>query len=481
MIFTLPDTWGVRLSFLSVAIWWAVFSIPLLKNVPEPAGNPRKLAKGESLIFTGFKETWHTLRNISDYKDLFRFLIAFLIYNDGIGIIISVAVIYGAELGFGTIELILAILMVQFVGIPYSLVFGNMPSKGSKRQAMAVAFIIFNIIALPIAALAGKALLPRQITGTPADDFLPEGSAVGQGDYAGAALSNDWPLEPFSAEQTGLEEDTAFVVSNNADGRLDFEFNGQKLEVVYRRGPDHGIWAVEIDGKPLLDADGEPIMVDGYNKTVRYDETLEIKAQDEGVHTLTLINTGDSSAESSGTIMAISQINVLPPIQPSNLGVIVGMLFALVLVSALFAWLTGERFFGKFAETLDIKRSIQIALVAYSVIAVWGFFLDSVIEFWFLAWMVATSQGGSQALSRSLYAAMTPSSKSGEFFGFFSIMSKFASFLSPLVFILSVAFFDSSRPGILTLVVFFVVGMYLLNSVDVEAGKKLANEIDAAG
>ena len=73
----------------------------------------------------------------------------------------------------------------------------------------------------------------------------------------------------------------------------------------------------------------------------------------------------------------------------------------------------------------------MLALVVYAVIATWGFFLDAVIEFWFLAWMVAVVQGGSQALSRSLYADMSPASMSGEFFGFFSIMSKFSAIIGP--------------------------------------------------
>ena len=73
---------------------------------------------------------------------------------------------------------------------------------------------------------------------------------------------------------------------------------------------------------------------------------------------------------------------------------------------------------------MDTRRSIILALVVYAVIAIWGFFLDSVIEFWFLAWMVAIVQGGSQALSRSLYASMSPAAKSGEFFGLYGVMEK---------------------------------------------------------
>jgi UMF1 family MFS transporter len=92
--------------------------------------------------------------------------------------------------------------------------------------------------------------------------------------------------------------------------------------------------------------------------------------------------------------------------------------------------------------------------------------------------MVATVQGGSQALSRSLYAGMSPASESGEFFGFFSVMSKFSAIFGPLLFAGAVAIFDSSRPAVLGLIVFFVVGIWILNKVDVEEGRRIARETD---
>ncbi len=120
----------------------------------------------------------------------------------------------------------------------------------------------------------------------------------------------------------------------------------------------------------------------------------------------------------------------------------------------------------------------MLALVVYSVIAVWGFFLNAVIEFWYLAWMVAVVQGGSQALSRSLYAGMSPTSESGEFFGFFSVMSKFSAIVGPLFFVGAVALFDSSRPAILFIVVFFLVCIALLRRVDVARDGRVAREAD---
>ena len=167
--------------------------------------------------------------------------------------------------------------------------------------------------------------------------------------------------------------------------------------------------------------------------------------------------------------MSVAQVEVLPPLRASNLLSIIGMLLALQAVAIIFAFLTGPRLFQGIADKLNTKRSIILALCAYAIIAIWGYFLNSVVEFWFLAWLVAIVQGGSQALSRSLYATMTPNMMSGEFFGFFSIMSKFASFLSPMVFVLSVALFNSSRPGVGSLFFFFSDGSCHFNLLAIAA------------
>jgi UMF1 family MFS transporter len=110
----------------------------------------------------------------------------------------------------------------------------------------------------------------------------------------------------------------------------------------------------------------------------------------------------------------------------------------------------------------------------YAAIAVYGFFLDSVLDYWCLAWLVACVQGGSQALSRSLFASMIPAAKSGEFFSLFGIMEKLATLLGPLVFAGVAALFGSSRPAVLSLIVFFIVGIVLLLRVKVEEGRRAA-------
>ncbi len=489
MIQMMPGTAGARYSFLSVAIWWAVFSIPIFRVVPEPRSASKALAPGESLIKVSFERIKNTFMEIREFRELFRFLVSFLIYNDGIGIIIGIAVIYGAELGFETVELVLALLLVQFVGIPFSLIFGNLPSKSDRRQSMYLAFVLFNIVLLPIVGVASMKFLPHEITGTPSADFAATATAVGQGKHAvddpeAMILQGTWETNTVSGAVRGetcawyafwcdpTEFDVVYASTAETNARLDFAFNGQPLKLTYSTGPDSGQWAVQIDGQPLLDDEGQAVIIDAHNETVRYDVTTEFRAKDEGEHTLSLIN--------QGGIMTLAQVEVLPPLRASNLGIIVGLILALQVIGGLFAFFLGPKLFASLAETFDTKRSILLSLVAYSIIAIWGFFLNAVVEFWFLAWMVAVVQGGSQALSRSLYASMSPPSMSGEFFGLFSIMSKFASFVSPIFFIISVWLFDSSRPGILSIVILFIIGGYLLSRVDVEEGKRAAQAKEAA-
>ena len=323
MIFMLGN-WGSRLSFLSVAVWWAVFSIPIVRRVAEPPSAPVQFAAGESVISVSFRRLKDVLADIRRYKELFRFLVAFLIYNDAIGTIIGVAAIYGAELGFDTVQLVLALLLVQFAGIPFSLIFGRLPSKSEARRPQYLAFILYNLVALPLTGMFGGRLLADPSVGT-----------------------------------------------------------------------------------------------------------------------------------------------------------ILGVIAAVEAVGVVLALLLGRPLFSGLADTLDTRRSIILSLIIYAVIAVWGYFLNTVVEFWLLAWMVSVVQGGSQALSRSLYASLSPAAKSGEFFGLFGVMEKFSAILGPLLFAAAVAIFGSSRPAVFSLIVFFIAGILLLRSVNIEEGMRVAREEDA--
>jgi len=485
MIEFLPGTWGPRLSFLSVAIWWAIFSIPVLTRVPEPPSAPAGLSPGENVVTASFRRLWETLRDVRRYRDLFKYLIAFLIYNDGIGTIIGVAAIYGAELGFGSVELILALLLVQFVGIPFSLVFGRLPSRAEKRRPLFLAFTLFNLVALPLVGVVGARILPGEITGAPLPPYRDTEAAVGEGIYAAGDValvySGTWEEIVVPAKELAADQDVRYAVSSEPRARYELIFNGQEVEITYSTGPDHGVWAVEMDGQPLNDKDtGKPLEIKAYNSTVRYEVRETFRATEPGEHTLSLVNSGDRDPDSSGTVMSLAQVKVLPPLRQSNLGLVIGLIVGLELVGVAFAWLLGRPLFSGLADVLDTRRSIILALVVYAVIAVWGYFIDSVIEFWFLAWMVAMVQGGSQALSRSLYASMSPAAKSGEFFGLYGVMEKFSAIIGPLIFAAAAATFDSSRPAVLSLILLFFVGIFLLTRVNVEEGRRVAREEDAA-
>ena len=130
--------------------------------------------------------------------------------------------------------------------------------------------------------------------------------------------------------------------------------------------------------------------------------------------------------------------------------------------------------FGTLAARIGTKRGVYLALVVYTGIAVLGYFMHEAWQFWVLAFAVALVQGGSQALSRSIFAAMIPKGKSSQFFGFYAISGKFGNIVGPLVFAVVSQLAGGSRLSILSLVVFFVGGMILLSRVDIEEGRRVA-------
>jgi UMF1 family MFS transporter len=146
--FGIPDAaWASRISFLSVAIWWAVFSIPIFKNVSEP---PAVVSRDESPrpLMAGYQRLKKTFRDIRRFKELVKFLLAFWLYNDGVGTIIIMAVIFGAEIGIGRFHLIGAILMVQFLGVPFTVLFGRLPKKLGTKNSILLALGVYAIITI---------------------------------------------------------------------------------------------------------------------------------------------------------------------------------------------------------------------------------------------------------------------------------------------------------------------------------------------
>ena len=250
---------ATRWTFVTVGIWWAIFSIPIFRHVPEPevgAQVPRE--ERISPVVAGVRRVVNTFRDIKKYRQLFKFIVAFWLYNDGIGTIIKMATIYGTEIGIGQTDLIGALLLTQFVGIPFSFAFGSL------------------------------------------------------------------------------------------------------------------------------------------------------------------------------------------------------------------------------AKRIGSKRSIYLGLGVYTLISVWGYFMHSALEFWLLAGLVGLVQGGSQALSRSLFGSMCPKAKTGEFFGFYDVSSKFAGIAGPFLFAVVGQLTGSSRLSIVSLIVFFIGGALLLTRVDEKEGVRIARSEDQA-
>ena len=127
--------------------------------------------------------------------------------------------------------------------------------------------------------------------------------------------------------------------------------------------------------------------------------------------------------------------------------------------------------FGGLAGRLGPKRSIFLGLLVYVAISILAFFMKTSTHFFMLAILVGMVQGGTQALSRSMFASLIPRDRSGGFFGFFAVVEKFAGIFGPLLITIVIALTGSTRMSILTVIPFFVVGAGMLALVDVDAGR----------
>jgi len=130
--------------------------------------------------------------------------------------------------------------------------------------------------------------------------------------------------------------------------------------------------------------------------------------------------------------------------------------------------------FGMLADRIGAKPAVFLGLIVYAVITVLGYFMRTSTHFFALAMMVGMVQGGTQALSRSLFASMIPKQKSSEFFAFFGVFERYAGILGPALFAWVVGHTGTSRNAILSIIAFFVIGGILLTFVDVEAGRREA-------
>jgi UMF1 family MFS transporter len=323
-LFLFSDHWGIsqglaiRTAFLSVGIWWMIFMIPITRGVPEPPATPLIPGhKGHPFRDTLIRLS-HTLHDIRHYRELFKMLIAFWFYMEGIGAIILLATAYGAALGLDTTILISTLLLTQFVAFPYALMYGRIPDPTSKWRGTFVSMLVWTGITFPL-----------------------------MGIYVNRKDSIHIPFT------------FALMVGNQALG-------------------------------------------------------------------------------------------------------------------ALFSVLVGRHLLAGFTRRLDTKRAVILGLTLYILIPVWGFFLHNPAEFFMLGWLVGTLQGGIQALSRTIYTRLSPRAKSGEFFGLYSLSEKFAGILGPLIYSIVGELTHNPRASVISISIFFLIGIYLLRQVDEIQGAQIA-------
>jgi UMF1 family MFS transporter len=127
--------------------------------------------------------------------------------------------------------------------------------------------------------------------------------------------------------------------------------------------------------------------------------------------------------------------------------------------------------FGRLAGWMGTKRAIFLGLAVYTGISIGGYFIQTALHFWILAVLVGFVQGGTQALSRSLFGTMIPRSRSAEFFSFYDVSSKFAGIIGPFVFGLVGQLTGSSRLSVVALVIFFIGGGMILFTVNEKEGR----------
>lgn len=133
-----------QISFVLTAIWWGAFTIPMLKNVKQQYGidveaNPVK---------NSFLRLGQTLKNVRQHKTLFLFLLAYFFYIDGVDTIIKMATSYGADLGISTTNLLIILLVTQFVAFPFAILFGRLAEKFGGKRMLFVGIFIYTFICI---------------------------------------------------------------------------------------------------------------------------------------------------------------------------------------------------------------------------------------------------------------------------------------------------------------------------------------------
>jgi len=148
--FGMPDIgFALRASFLSVAIWWAIFSIPFFMRVPEPPlSGSAPSGPQRAVLVEGFGRLVRTFREVRKFRQLFVFLVAFWVYSDGIGTIIRMATAYGDEIGIGITDMTLALVLTQFIAVPFTMIFSKHASRFGAKRSILLTLAVYAMVSV---------------------------------------------------------------------------------------------------------------------------------------------------------------------------------------------------------------------------------------------------------------------------------------------------------------------------------------------
>ncbi len=151
VMYRMPERFGIvdstaaaRWSFLTVAAWWAIFSIPLARVVRERVSAAATRPRGATRL--GLRAFIDTFQHLRRYRVVFLFLVGYWFYIDGVSTIVRMGIDYGLSLGFSASTLIVALLMIQFVGVPATIAFGRMAERIGARSGIMVAIVFYALI-----------------------------------------------------------------------------------------------------------------------------------------------------------------------------------------------------------------------------------------------------------------------------------------------------------------------------------------------
>ena len=419
-------SWVIPSILASSGIWWYGFALLTFKWVPEPPieNEMEALTIVESAKLA-FSEIRKTLSEVSKFKTLFLYMLAYFFFIDGINTVTALGGIYGpVVLGIGTTFLMVAILMVQIIAAPSALAFTRIAEKVGTKQALTISLVGWVVL-----CFAALAFAPLELDKHNQHDIMYEWDAE-EGTYkvtvSSAAPSIAQKIEFSDSEfneQEWVKEWEEFLPIIQDEYVTEYELFDWQWEVSSKNKSAYSksVWVFDPQSNSTAPVSSESL-IEGVLSSFS-DSRFSVSVLDED------------------GVMHTSNVGID---HPTNLGD--GALDFIPETARSYIW-----------EPLGIAVGFQFIIL--------GMAMGSVL-------------GGSQGLARSLFGQMVPETRSAEFFGFFGFFGKVAALLGPLIYGIMTVMFDS-RVGILSIAILILTGALLLRGVDVEQGRSDAQAEDA--